>query len=214
MLTTPYGDVIPITFASTGVRRILALGYLLLWSWQEHTKAGQVFGGTREAPTKHIVLLVDELEAHLHPKWQRTIVHALMTAAQQLMGQDVHVQLITATHSPLVMASLEPYFDEMQDKVFHLDLHDGVVSLDEWPWIRQRDVSDWLTSDLFELRQPRSREAEEAIIAAERFMSGAAHQNPGDLRDAAQISARLREVLSSMDHFWPRWIVSQQANKP
>ncbi len=208
-LKTPYGDEIPILFASTGVRRILSLGYLMLWAWQEHLKAGQVYGAKPEAPTQHIVLLVDELEAHLHPKWQRTIVHALMTAAQQLMGAHVKVQLITATHSPLVMASLEPRFDEACDKVFHLDLHDGAVSLNEWPWIKQGDVSDWLVSDLFELRQARSLEAEEAIAAAERCMLGQSSQNPSHLQTHAQITARLREVLSSMDDFWPRWHVAK-----
>ena len=45
------------------------------------------------------LLLIDEIELHLHPRWQRTVVPALRAAFPR-------VQLVAATHSPAVMASV------------------------------------------------------------------------------------------------------------
>ena len=52
----------------------------------------------------HGVVLVDELEQHLHARWQRKIVADL----RQLFP---HVQFITATHSPLIASSIGPRLD-------------------------------------------------------------------------------------------------------
>ena len=47
------------------------------------------------------VVLIDELELHLHPKWQRQIVHNLTKTFPRC-------QFIATTHSPQVVASVEP----------------------------------------------------------------------------------------------------------
>ncbi|MEK6299852.1 MAG: AAA family ATPase [Acidobacteriota bacterium] len=47
------------------------------------------------------VVLIDELDLHLHPKWQRTIVERLTTTFH-------HCQFIATTHSPQVVAAVEP----------------------------------------------------------------------------------------------------------
>jgi predicted ATP-binding protein involved in virulence len=44
------------------------------------------------------VLLIDEIDAHLHPRWQRTILPALREAFPE-------VQIIVSTHSPFVISS-------------------------------------------------------------------------------------------------------------
>lgn len=49
----------------------------------------------------HAVVLIDELDLHLHPKWQRQIVHNLTRTFPQC-------QFIATTHSPQVVASVEP----------------------------------------------------------------------------------------------------------
>lgn len=45
------------------------------------------------------ILLIDELEQHLHPKWQRHIV-------ERLRKQFPEIQFITTTHSPLVASGI------------------------------------------------------------------------------------------------------------
>ena len=118
-LRTGYAQAVPILHASSGIRRIVALAYMLQWSWHEHRLAAKQLG---ESPAAQVVLLIDELESHLHPRWQRSILGSLLKLAS-LLHRSAKIQLITATHSPLVLASAEPTFDSEQDAWFDLDLH-------------------------------------------------------------------------------------------
>lgn len=47
------------------------------------------------------IIFIDEPELHLHPAWQRIILKAIQTVAPG-------AQIIAATHSPLVLSSVEP----------------------------------------------------------------------------------------------------------
>lgn len=46
------------------------------------------------------IVLVDEIDIHLHPEWQWAVINALKTVFP-------NVQLIVATHSPIVIASIK-----------------------------------------------------------------------------------------------------------
>lgn len=162
-IRTEYSPAVPIVHASSAVRRITALAYMLVWSWSEHVRAAQHIG---VQVAGQVILLFDEIDAHLHPRWQRTIVPAILGVMDHLTNLESGVQLIAATHSPLVLASIEPHFDESRDRLFHLDMRDGRVRLDVLPWAAQGDALNWLVSDAFGLRQARSLEAERAIEAA------------------------------------------------
>lgn len=200
-----YGQDVPILYASLGVRRIAALAYMLSWAWREHVIASKQLG--QEASSR-IVMLFDEIEAHLHPRWQRAVVPALLNVVQTLTNDaGAAVQLIAATHSPLVLASVEPLFDTAQDKLLVLDIKDNVVELNEQPWAMQGDVINWLVSESFGLRQARSIEAENAVEAAEAWMRGDTAALPAELSTKEAIHAELQRVLAGHDPFWPRWIV-------
>ena len=60
-----------VSLASAGVRRALALAYFLVWAWHEHRAAAQLLG---KRPEDRFVVLFDEPETHLHPRWQRAIL--------------------------------------------------------------------------------------------------------------------------------------------
>ena len=204
-LRMPYGEDVPITFSSAGVKRIAALVYLLVWCWQEHMRASQLLG---LKPTRQIIFLIDELEAHLHPRWQRVILNSLMAAVRELTGKSkLDVQIVTATHSPLVLASLETLFDENRDAWFDLDLEHpstgkpSEVKLRKREWMKHGDVSNWLTSEAFDLQHARSVEAEQALEEASHAL-----KNEGISKvEARKIDAKLREVLSDIDPYWMRW---------
>ena len=208
-IRTEYSDAVPIVHASSAIRRITGLAYMLVWSWSEHVRAAEQL---ELRTARQVMLLFDEIEAHLHPRWQRTIVPAILKVMDRLTNADTSVQLIAATHSPLVLASVEPHFDEGQDRLFHLDIRDGEVQLDIVPWAAQGDVLSWLVSDVFGLRQARSIEAERAIDAAQACMLGRGPQNPEGLRRPAQIDEALRRALPGHDPFWPGWIVWLEQN--
>lgn len=200
-ITMPYGQDVPIVHASAGIRRIVALAYLLVWSWQEHKLASELLG----KPTTHqAVFLVDEIEAHLHPRWQRRIISALLEVADSLTDR-AEVQLITATHSPLVMASVEPHFQDDLDCWFDMDLNfvDGLpeVLLQKRPFLRCGDASHWLTSDAFDLPSARSLEAEEVLEQATQALSSSNFSE----HNARQLNQQLKGVLGDTDPFWLRW---------
>ncbi|WP_375769009.1 AAA family ATPase [Archangium gephyra] len=201
----PYGNI-PVVHASAAMRRILGLAYLIVWTWHEHVQASDLLG---KKPSSRFVLLVDEIETHLHPQWQRRIVRALVEVIEGL-ARKASVQAILTTHSPLVLASLEPFFDEERDALFLFELHGQRVNLRQLPWVKQGDANDWLTSEVFRLEQPRSLEAERAIEAAEAFMRGERDALPADLSTQERLHAELQRLLPEQDPFWPRWIVARE----
>lgn len=195
-LRHPYGEV-PIVHAAAGIRRIVAMAYLIVWAWQEHKMQSQI---NRKPPEKKVVILIDEIEAHLHPQWQRLILPALLEVRDEL-DSDLQIQFLIATHSPLVMASIEPIFNADVDKLFHLNLSAKKVTLEELPFIRHGPVNSWLMSDAFGLLHARSIEAENAIESAKSLQL----QDKPKSEDIQEVSERLAKYLSENDEFWPRW---------
>ena len=120
-------------------------GRLLVWVWNEHNVYSR---HVRRAPQNRLAILVDEIEAHLHPKWQRAVLPALLDVTT-ILAESIRPQLIVATHSPLIMASIEQHFDASLDRLFHLGLNaEQEVELKQIPFIKRGRVNSWLTSDL------------------------------------------------------------------
>ena len=99
------------------------------------------------------VVLVDEIDAHLHPEWQRRLV-ALTRK------HFPNVQVIASSHSPLLAGAVA--HDEL--RVVAADHNTGQIKADR----PREDVSgqkaeDILVSSLFSMQTTRSVEAEEAI---------------------------------------------------
>ncbi|HEX8703919.1 MAG TPA: ATP-binding protein [Myxococcaceae bacterium] len=195
-----YGQDVPILYASLGVRRIAALAYMLSWAWREHLIASRQLG---QQPSSRVVMLFDEIEAHLHPRWQRAVVPALLKVVQTLTEDEgASVQLIAATHSPLVLASVEPLFDLEKDAWFDLDLEGRQVELRKREYVRLGEVGNWLVSDAFDLKEPRSLEGERAVRAARDVMSA---KSPS-LAEIQAADNQLRQAgLPDIDPFWVRW---------
>jgi hypothetical protein len=201
---------VPVALASAGVRRALGLAYFLVWAWHEHRVAARLLN--RE-PEDRFVILFDEPETHLHPRWQRTILPSVLAAIDALRGTTgTPPQLLVATHAPLVLASIEPLFSRDLDELFHLNVVDGKVVLETGGWATQGDVTEWLLSDVFGLEQARSIEAEKAIEAAEAFMRGERHL-PSGLGTKQAIHKALQSLLPANDQFWPRWILDGRQSK-
>ena len=203
-------QTVPVALASAGVRRILALVYFLVWAWHEHRIAAKLLG---KQPEDRFVILFDEPETHLHPRWQRTVLPSIFEAVNELRGNSGSTpQLFVATHSPLVTASLEPIFDETKDDLIHLSLKEGHVDIAQGGWATQGDATNWLVSETFGLEQARSLDAERAIEAAEAFMRGE-RGLPKGLRTQKEIHNQLQKLLPAGDDFWPRWLVQTKAIK-
>jgi hypothetical protein len=200
-IRTPYFTAVPILHASSGVRRAVGLAYMLMWSWNEHVRAAQQLG---EKVTAQVVMLFDEVESHLHPRWQRTVLSSVLHVAESL-HRKATIQLLAATHSPLILASAEPFFDAERDAWFDFDLDrttkTPTVRLQQRPFVRRGEVSNWLTSEAFDLQEPRSLEAESAIVEA----LGLGRKDVVETADIDRVDRLLRGALSDTDRFWMRW---------
>ena len=191
--------VVPFVNESAGVKRIVTFAYLLVWAWNEHRVSSSL---AKKPPQRKMVILVDEVEAHLHPKWQRVVLPAILEVTG-LLSREVEPQMIVATHSPLILASMESAFSDQHDKLFHLSLYDqSRVDLYEVQFMKQGSVDAWLTSEIFQLKQPRSREGESALEAAKRLLA----ISSTDVSLIRKAHEELKQVLPSDDRFWPRWL--------
>ena len=72
----------------------------LLWVWALALQMLNHYGGTAGWQQKPAILLIDEIENHLHPTWQRRVIPALL---EHFPG----LQIFATTHSPFVVAGLK-----------------------------------------------------------------------------------------------------------
>ena len=210
-IRTSYAGAVPILHASSGIRRVVALAYMLTWAWSEHRIAAELTG---EKVARQVTMLFDEVESHLHPRWQRSILKALRDIGKELLD-GAELQLIASTHAPLVLASAEPWFDPKQDAWFDLDL-DGdplQAQLHRRSYTPRGTPGAWLTSEAFDLATERgSLEAEKAILDARRVL----RQSDPSLDEVMKVHKELRSVLPDVDRFWVRWnaFVERRGGRP
>jgi len=104
-----FGSKVPISGLSEGYKSILALFGDLVW------RMIQAFPTSDKPTEEEGVVLIDELDIHLHPKWQREIPEMLRKAFP-------NIQFIVATHSPIIAAGAGA--DAVTLK---LEMHDDAV---------------------------------------------------------------------------------------
>ena len=195
----PYLADVPVVHASSAVRRIIALAYFLVWAWEEHRRAARLL---QVDEAHQVVLFVDEIEAHLHPSWQRTIIPTLMSAMTALSEEQASLQIIATTHSPLIMASVEPIFDPSTDAWFDLDVETGTVQLRQRDFERHGNADAWLTSEAFDLSSSRAPDYEELVQDAARLLE---EDDPAPAT-VREMNRRLLESLDPLaDEFLIRW---------
>lgn len=85
------GSKVPTVALSDGYRSVLALAGDIVW------RMITAFPNSPSPLKEHGVALIDELDIHLHPVWQRNI-------AGWLQAQFPNLQFIVTTHSPMIAA--------------------------------------------------------------------------------------------------------------
>ena len=211
-ILTRYAGPVPILHASAGVRRVASLAYMLALTWREHRVAARRLG---RDTCEGIVLLVDEIESHLHPRWQRMILQALQAAVESTPDPDrqLDMQVVATTHSPLVMSSAEGFFDDTRDRWFDLALAEGLdadghahfVELRSPRFERLGTIGHWLErDDAFGLPTDRGNtRAEALILRARKLLDGGA--GALELEDVESLSDDLARELEVNDPFLARW---------
>jgi hypothetical protein len=129
---------VPLEVLSQGLTSLLGWVGVLCQRLKETTQNAV---DTSLATDAYALVLVDEIDAHMHPGWQQVLVKRL----GQLFPR---VQFIATLHSPLVVGGLEP------TEVYRFDrMADGLVEVIQ-PEVALKGMSaaGLLTSPLFGLR--------------------------------------------------------------
>ena len=139
------GVVVPTLALSDGYRSVLALAGDLIY------RLIRAFPESERPLEERGVVLIDELDIHLHPTWQREI-------AGWLRKQFPNLQFIVATHSPLIVAGAG------QDAVtYKFELEAGKAQVHRVENQTFKSVENVMTGEAFGLESPFSPEAQETI---------------------------------------------------
>lgn len=131
-----------------------------------------------EAPTKTPgVVLIDELDLHLHPKWQRRVVTDLLRAFPK-------VQFIGTTHSPFIIQSLPP-----KDVIELINLDDPEA--DEFANKSVEDITEEVQG--VELPQ-RSLRYRRMMAAAEEYYKCLGQASSANAEELKELQQRLDEL--------------------
>jgi len=92
-LKTTDGEV-PLDYISQGMSSTIG------WAGTLIQRLYEIAGESSNPEDQQAILLIDEIDSHLHPEWQQTLVPSIKTHFPKL-------QVIATTHSPLVVGALE-----------------------------------------------------------------------------------------------------------
>lgn len=136
------GKKVPTISLSDGFRSVLALAGDLVWRLLE------AFPESKNPLLENGVVIIDELDIHLHPTWQREI-------AGWLQMQFPNIQFIVATHSPIIVAGAG------QDAVTYKFDFDGDKSVkNEVKDLAFLSIEKVLSSDAFKMVSPYSEQTQ------------------------------------------------------
>lgn len=139
----------------------LSLGYKTLIAWMVDF-ASRMFDRYPESAdplAEPAVVLVDEIDLHLHPKWQRELIGFL----SELFP---NTQFIATTHSPLVVqAATDANLVVLRREGDHVVIDNDVESVEGWR------VDQILTGEPFELESARPPQFDELLAARREILS-------------------------------------------
>ncbi|MDT7603691.1 MAG: hypothetical protein QOF61_1688 [Acidobacteriota bacterium] len=139
----------------------LSLGYKTLIAWMVDfaSRMFDRYPESRNPLAEPAVVLVDEIDLHLHPKWQRTLMG-------YLSERFPNTQFIATAHSPLVVQAASDANIVLLKRVGdHVIIENDVKAIHGWR------VDQILTSDLFGLESARPPQFDVPLEERARLLS-------------------------------------------
>lgn len=136
----------PLSVASSGFRAVLAMVCDILQGLMDP----RVYHDFKTFRLARAIVLIDEVEAHLHPRWKMQIMRSLRQALP-------NVTFIATTHDPLCLRGMEDGEVLVLQRIIDRNhqspsgLPVVVEKLVDLPNVSQLTVEQLLTSDLFQL---------------------------------------------------------------
>jgi predicted ATP-binding protein involved in virulence len=197
MITTRHGERLPFSDFSLGYKTVVS--WTIDLAWRMFNKYHEISPDPLKEPA---IVLVDEIDLHLHPFWQREIMF-------NLSQHFPNVQFIATAHSPLmVQAAIESNYAVLRFEDGKVILLNEPTSLDGWR------VDQILTSELFGLESSRGLKYEKLIKQRESLMSKK-RMSPKDKADLKKIDKAISELPSgeNPDDIENRKVVSDLIEK-
>lgn len=164
------GEKVPTISLSDGYRSVLALGGDLVW------RLITSFPDSANPLHERGVVLIDELDIHLHPSWQRQI-------AGWLRRQFPNLQFIVTTHSPFVAAGAG------EDAItYKLNLPEGAASISMAQDLFAMSADDILKSDAFGMLSTFSPQTQEKLDRYETLYALGGVRKSSEEREFRQLS--------------------------
>lgn len=179
---TPYGDV-PLHGLSLGHRTVTAWIIDLAWRLVKH------YPESTNPLAEPAVVLVDEIDLHLHPRWQRMIM-------KQFSDHFANVQFVATTHSPLMVTSL----DNVNVAVLKQSELGSHVAIDSDPDVVEQWRSDQVLVNLFGLETARSLRVEDLMREREKLLE----KHPRSQQDKVRFQEIAAELSSLPSAELPR----------
>jgi hypothetical protein len=153
---TPYGWV---------ESKDLSLGYRTSMAWIVDfvSRMFDLYPESENPLAEPAVVLIDEIDLHLHPKWQRELI-------DYLTNLFPNTQFIVTTHSPLIVqaaAARDANIVVCRREGDHVVIDQSVEAVRNWR------TDQILTSDLFELPTDRAKDIEPLLEESRKILSKA-----------------------------------------
>lgn len=137
------------------------------------------------------VVLIDEIDLHLHPKWQRRVVADLQRAFPEL-------QFIATTHSPFILQSLKPGelidLDQPSANTSDICAPEGVAAPGPGSAFSDRSIED-IVEGVMGIKLPqRSERLKEMYEAAKAYYAELNGPRPTDDQALEALKLRLDEL--------------------
>ena len=127
--------LVPIEAVSQGTSSLMGWVGVLL------RRLFDLYGSAEKPREQHALVLIDEIDAHMHPEWQRQLIPKIRELFPNL-------QVIATTHSPLLVPSLNP------NEIIRLRREPGAkgITVDVPRYdLREFPTNQILTSPLFDV---------------------------------------------------------------
>ncbi len=180
------GEILPIYLLSSGFRNLLGMVFDIAYRMAV-LNPDLLEDITEKTPG---VVLIDEIDMHLHPNWQWRVVDALKSTFPK-------VQFIATTHSPIIVASCK------EEKLITLKLEDQFLDKPS-EIVEGKTVKGWMVDSVLEKYMYSENRAPETMDKLKRLSELAKEKLSGTMDDTARkeyegLIRELSEILPEDD---------------
>jgi AAA domain, putative AbiEii toxin, Type IV TA system/AAA domain/SIR2-like domain len=189
MVETEDGEI-PVQRLSQGITS------LLTWVGTLLERLYEVYGESQHPESEKALVLLDEIDAHLHPAWKQQVIPLLRAVFPNL-------QVLATTHSPLIVGNLQP----PNASCYRLLRYEGSVTAEPVPVesFRGWRADQILTGPAFGLDSTRGQETRELM---EYYSSLLAIREPTEYE-----RIRLAELSEQLERNVPSYQETEEARQ-